>query len=176
LTHEVAYGSLLQERRRGLHAYIVAALEALAGDRLAEQVGRLVHHALRGEGWGKGGAYGRQAGTKAAEHSGYREARAYIEQALQALPHLPECRETLEQAIDLRLDLRQAFFALAALRSMFAPLHEAEVLAEALGDQRRLGYVSAALSHYFWAVGDQERALVAGQRALACAETLGDVP
>ena len=33
LTHEVAYGSLLQERRRVLHARIVEALEALAGDR-----------------------------------------------------------------------------------------------------------------------------------------------
>ena len=31
LTHEVAYGSLLQERRRVLHARIVEALEALAG-------------------------------------------------------------------------------------------------------------------------------------------------
>ena len=38
LTHEVAYGSVLQERRRVLHARIVEALEALAGDRVAEQV------------------------------------------------------------------------------------------------------------------------------------------
>jgi predicted ATPase len=37
LTHEVAYGELLQERRRVLHARIVEALEALAGDRLDEQ-------------------------------------------------------------------------------------------------------------------------------------------
>src|SRR5215831_5565462 len=36
LTHEVAYGSLLQERRRALHAQIVEALEALAADRVAE--------------------------------------------------------------------------------------------------------------------------------------------
>src|SRR2546429_5582101 len=49
LTHEVAYGSLLLERRRGLHAHIVEALEAFASDRVAEQVERLAHHALRGE-------------------------------------------------------------------------------------------------------------------------------
>src|SRR5439155_9653602 len=36
LTHEVAYGSLLQERRWALHARIVAALEAVVPDRLAE--------------------------------------------------------------------------------------------------------------------------------------------
>ena len=34
LTHEVAYGSLLTERRRALHARIVEAIEALYGDRL----------------------------------------------------------------------------------------------------------------------------------------------
>jgi predicted ATPase len=49
LTHEVAYGSLLQERRRVLHARIVEALERLYADRLSEQVERLAHHALRGE-------------------------------------------------------------------------------------------------------------------------------
>jgi predicted ATPase len=46
LTHEVAYGGLLQERRRVLHARIVEVLEALAAERLAEQVDRLAHHAV----------------------------------------------------------------------------------------------------------------------------------
>ena len=36
LTHEVAYASLLRERRRALHAEIVAALERLFADRLIE--------------------------------------------------------------------------------------------------------------------------------------------
>src|SRR5207237_8003278 len=58
LTHEVAYGSLLLERRRALHARIVAALAALAGDRVAEQVERLAHHALRGGGGDEALAYG----------------------------------------------------------------------------------------------------------------------
>jgi class 3 adenylate cyclase/Flp pilus assembly protein TadD len=176
LTHEVTYGGLLQERRRVLHGRIVEVLEALAAERLAEQIERLAQHALRGEVWAKAVTYCWQAGTKAAGHSAYREAVTYIEQALEALPHLPESRETLEQAIDLRLDLRQAFFALTAHRSMLNPLREAEVLAETLGDQRRLGHVSTYLSQYYWAMGDQERALVAGQRALACAERFVDVP
>jgi predicted ATPase len=49
LTQEVAYGSLLHERRRVLHARIVEALEALAGHRVVEHVDRLAHHAVRGE-------------------------------------------------------------------------------------------------------------------------------
>ena len=64
LTHEVAYGSVLQERRRGLHARIVEALEALVGNRVAEQSERLAHHALRGEVWAKALAYCRQAGRR----------------------------------------------------------------------------------------------------------------
>jgi predicted ATPase len=108
LTHEVAYGGLLQERRRALHARIVGALEALTEDRLNEQVERLAHHALRGEVWAKALAYCRQAGEKSLARSAYREAAGYFEQALSALAHLPETRDTREQAIDLRFALRNA--------------------------------------------------------------------
>jgi len=62
LTHEVAYSSLLLERRRVLHARIAEAIEAPTGERVAEQVERLAHHALRGEVWPKALAYCRQAG------------------------------------------------------------------------------------------------------------------
>jgi class 3 adenylate cyclase len=108
LTHEVAYGSLLHEQRRVLHARIVEALEALYAERLAEQVERLAHHALRGEAWDKALVCCRQAGERAMARSAYREAVGYFEQAISALQHLPETRNTREQAIDLRLALRSA--------------------------------------------------------------------
>src|SRR5262249_40497140 len=47
LTHEVPYGTLLQEQR-ALHARIVGAIERLYRDRLTEHVERLAHHATRG--------------------------------------------------------------------------------------------------------------------------------
>ena len=175
LTHEVAYGSLLQERRRVLHARIVEALERLAAERLAEQVDRLAHHAFRGEMWDKALAYYWQAGARAAGRSAYREAVTYFQQASAALTQLPACPDRLAQAIDLRLDLRQAFFALGEYGPMRDALQEADTLATALGDHRRLGQVATYMSQYFWATADQERALVSGQRALAVAETLGDV-
>jgi predicted ATPase len=65
LTHEVAYQGLLHERRRALHARITEAIEQLAPERVAEQVERLAHHAVRGEQWGKALSYCRQAGAKA---------------------------------------------------------------------------------------------------------------
>ena len=94
LTQEVAYGSLLQDQRRALHARIVEALEALAGDRLAEQGERLAYHALRGEVWDKAVTYCQQAGARAFDHAAFREALAYFDQALQALTHLPDHRDT----------------------------------------------------------------------------------
>ncbi|MDH4267374.1 MAG: AAA family ATPase, partial [Deltaproteobacteria bacterium] len=94
LTYEVAYGSLLQERRRALHAAIFEAIERLYQDRLVEHIERLAHHALRAEVWDKALTYLRQASVKAIARSAHREAVTYLESALTALKHLPESRET----------------------------------------------------------------------------------
>src|SRR4029453_3398692 len=144
---EVAYGSLLAERRRALHARIVEAIERLYPDRLTELVERLAHHAVRAEAWEKAVTYLRQAGARTFARSANREAVGYFEQALAALQHLPETRETLEQAIDLRFDLRPALFALGDLQRLTEHLRGAEPLAQALGDQLRLGRVSLHKSH-----------------------------
>jgi class 3 adenylate cyclase/tetratricopeptide (TPR) repeat protein len=69
LTAEVAYASLLQERRRTIHARIIEAMERLYPDRLAEQASRLAHHAFRGEVWPKALAYLRQTGAEASRAS-----------------------------------------------------------------------------------------------------------
>ena len=175
LTHEVAYGSILQERRRTLHAGIVETLERLAPERVAEQVDLLAHHALRGEVWDKAVAYGRQAGTRAMARSAYREAVTAFEQALVALQQLPESRARHEQAIDIRLDLRSALLPLGEDARMFDHVCAAEPLAEALGDPHRLGLISYHLCYSFSAMGDHERAIAAGQRALALATASGAV-
>jgi class 3 adenylate cyclase/tetratricopeptide (TPR) repeat protein len=175
LTHEVAYSSLLQERRHVLHTRIVEALEALAGDRIAEQVERLAHHAVRSEVWDKALVYCRQAGDKALARSAYREAVGSFEQALSALAHLPEQRDTREQAIDLRLALRSVLRALGDFRRVLAYLREAESLAAALDDQHRLGQVSVFLSLHFDNIGEYDQAIAAAQRALALATAGRDV-
>jgi class 3 adenylate cyclase/tetratricopeptide (TPR) repeat protein len=174
LTHEVAYGSVLQDRRRVLHARIVNAIEALYPERLTEQIERLAHHAVRGELWEKAVTYLRQAGAKAVSCSAYRDGAACFEQALTALQHLPESRDTREQAIDLWLDLRTALVSLMEIRQAHHCLREAETLAQALNDPRRLGQVYAYLAYHFWLAGDQDQALEVGRRALAIATDLRD--
>ena len=85
LTHEVAYGSLLGERRRTFHAGIVEAIERLHADRLNEHVERLASHAVRGEVWERAVTYLYEAGTKAFRRSAVAEAVASFTQALEII-------------------------------------------------------------------------------------------
>jgi tetratricopeptide (TPR) repeat protein len=171
LTQEVAYGSLLPERRRALHARLVAAIEHLTEDRGDEPIERLARHALQGEVWDKALTYCWQAGEKAMAGSAHREAVGSFEQALSVLPHLPETHDTLEQAVDLRLALRSALRPLGDFGRILTCLREAERLAEALDDRRRLSQVLRYLSSYFYLMDAYDQAIVAAQRALALATT-----
>jgi tetratricopeptide (TPR) repeat protein len=174
LTHEVAYNSLLQERRRVLHARIVEAIEALTPDRAPEQVERLAHHALRGEVWNKAVTYCRQAGARAWHRTAFREAVASFEQALQALAHLPQHGDTRGLAIELRCALGGTLGVLGEPGRHLALLGEAEALARALDDRARLGRVLAQMTGVLRATGDLDGALAAGQQALALAAELAE--
>jgi class 3 adenylate cyclase len=176
LTHDVAYGSLLQETRRVLHGRIMAAIERLHPDRLAEQVESLASHAFRGAVWDKAVRYLRQASAKAVGRSAHSEAVRCLEQALAALKGLPESREALEEAIDIRLGLRTSLFVLGEIRRGLDYLHEAEELARRVDDPRRLGLVLAYLAVNTWSTGHPTEAQTFAQNALAIATKLGDHP
>ncbi len=174
LTHKAAYESLLQERRRALHVGVVLALETLYPDRLADHIERLADHAFRGELWNKAVAYFQQAGAKAASHSAYREAVTCLERALVALGHLPGNWDMHQQAIDLRFDLHNVLFPLGEHERILQYLREAEGLAKAHGDERRLGRVFSYMTRRFLHMADYDQTIASGQRALATAVTLGD--
>jgi transcriptional regulator with AAA-type ATPase domain/tetratricopeptide (TPR) repeat protein len=175
LTQDVAYARVEPAARRALHARIAGALEDLYRDRLDEHVERLAYHALRGELWPRAVAYCRQAGGKAFDRSANREAVASFDQALAALAHLPQEPAVLAEAIDIRLAVRSALLQLAELPRISHYLGEAETLATALGDRRRLAWVWTymTIAHLF--DGDPGQALAVGERALALAEEVGDV-
>jgi class 3 adenylate cyclase/tetratricopeptide (TPR) repeat protein len=174
LTHEVAYGSLLHERRRVLHVQIVEELERLSPGQAADHVERLAYHAFRGAVWDKAIAYLRQAGTKAAMRSAYREAVACFEQALLALEHLPKSASTLDQGFDLRMELRPWLVPLADYARILVHLHEAEAIAQAQGDRRRLGLIYSHLTDYYRLTGHSEQAVAYGEQALTFASELDD--
>jgi len=174
LTLDVTLRSLLQDRRRDLDARLVGALEGIPGDRTAEQVERLAHHAFRGGVWDKAATYCREAGARAFARSAHRTDVRYFEQALQAFEHLPKNPDTLAQGIDLRLELRAALAPIGEYGRMLEVLTEAEGLARTLGDQRRLGSVLSFLTNFFALRGDFERAITHGEDASQIATALGD--
>jgi predicted ATPase len=175
LTHEVTYGSLLQERRRTLHARIAGAVEALYPDRRTEYAEVVGRHALHGEAWEQAATYLRLAGNRAAERSANHEAVALFEQALEALGHVPTSRATREQTLDVIFELRPVLFVLGEADRIFSYLAEAEAIARDLNDERRQGRVLASLANQYSQSGDHERAIELGQQALAVARALDDV-
>jgi tetratricopeptide (TPR) repeat protein len=174
LTHQVAYGSVLHERRKALHAGVVEAIERLYPDRLMEQVERLARHAPLGAVWDKALPYLRQAGAKAAARSAHQEAVAYLERALEALEHLPKSRESVEHAVDVRFELRNSLFPLGDHARILYRLRQAEKIAESLADEGRVGWAACYLSHCARMMGDHRGAVESGQRALACAAGVQD--
>src|SRR5262249_25498846 len=94
-------------------------------------------------------------------------------QALGALRRLPGTRQRAELAIDINLDLRSALEPLDWVRQG-EPLHEAEVLARALGDQLRLARIASLMVDQRLGMGDWKEGLRVGQEALGLARTLGD--
>jgi predicted ATPase len=176
LTHEVAYGSILQERRRSVHARIVEVIEQLYSDRLVEQVERLAHHALRGELWEKAIDYLHQAGKKAAARSATREAVTTFEQALDAIRHLPESREATEKAISIRVDLGPLL--IAALGYAAPEVEEnysrARELCEQFDATPQLFPVLWALARVHDVKGELNRGREVGEQLLQIAETVRD--
>ena len=97
----------------------------------------------------------------------------YFEQALTALAHLPDNRETREQAIDLHFNVRNSLVVLGeGDERVREHLRAAEALAMALADQRRLAKVSVYLARQLSAQGEYEQAVTACERAIAMPRTL----
>lgn len=174
LTHGAAYESLLPERRRGLHAKILAALERAPDEQRVDQTEALAHHALRGEIWAKAAEYYAEAGLRAAARSANGAAVAHYDQALSALERLPESTEEIAKEIDLRFDARNALFVLGDHEAIPGHLDRAEELARKIGDMRRVGWARLHLGGFGWQSGQYDAGLDACRAAMDIAERCGD--
>jgi len=86
---------------------------------LQDHIETISQHAYRGELWEKAVGYSWQSGEKASQRSANQEARQFFQTGLRALEHLPQSRANLQQAVDLRLELRNPLYFL----SQFDELH-----------------------------------------------------
>jgi class 3 adenylate cyclase/tetratricopeptide (TPR) repeat protein len=174
LTQSVAYGSLLREQRRALHARLVPALEALHAGRLPEHADLLARHALGAELWPQALHHLRLAAEQAAARSAYVEAAALLQQALAVLPRLADGPASAATAIDLRLALRQALLPLGRFDEILHLLQQALALAELAGDRPRGGRVQAFLAAWYWWRGQPDAASQAADHALLIADECAD--
>jgi tetratricopeptide (TPR) repeat protein len=103
LTHDVAYSTLLLERRKALHRIVAAAIEELYSDRLPEQYEALAHHYNEGQEWEKALDYLVKAGEKAAAAYANQDALDYYARALEVCERLGDpARETAASVAEKR--------------------------------------------------------------------------
>ena len=176
LVHDVAYESLVHERRRTLHARILEAIERAYPDgRLAEQSERLAHHAYLGEVWDRAVGYCRQAGGRTLARMASWESVSFFERALAALAHRPADAAGRATGVDLRCDLHNALVPLGQHARSVEVLREAAAVAETLDDRPRLARALSFESNVHWELGATDEAARAGERALAIAEETRDL-
>jgi predicted ATPase len=140
LTQEVAYGSLLVERRGMLHERTARAIEALYRDALDAHYRELAHHYGHTENTPKAVEYLHRSGEQAIHRSAYTEAIDQLRRGLELLATLPETRERDQQELHLQTSLGAA---LAITLGLGSPGEEqayrrARVLCERLGDAPEL--------------------------------------
>src|SRR5262245_24167706 len=175
LTQDVVYTGLLERRRRKYHAASALGLLDLYAGRIDDVVELIAYHFGRGQVWDRAVTYFRQAAVKAQAKSAYREALASLEEALEALRHLPETQERLEQEIDGRLEPRGSLYPLGEFGRMLAYLREAEAMASAISDEGRLGLVCIHTAEYLRQTGRLAEARTLAEKALAMGDKLQDV-
>jgi predicted ATPase len=90
LTQEVAYNSVLMERRRELHERSAAAIEELFADKLDDHIDALAHHYSRSGNAPKAVGFLRLAAEQARTRSAYDDAYRYVNEAPRLLAEIPE--------------------------------------------------------------------------------------
>ena len=90
LTQEVAYNSLLIERRKQLHERAGQALEAIFADQLDDHLTQLAHHYSLSDNVDKAVEYLGRAGQQALRRSANADAISNLNAALDLLQKLPD--------------------------------------------------------------------------------------
>ena len=175
LTHEVAYGSLPAERRRGLHARIVAALEACRPDQPGEPPERL---AITPSGASSGTRPWCTSARRARRPRAFRLSRSGHGVRAGARGARPPARVSRDDRAVRRPATGAAPRASAAPRGRPNPGPSPASRGSGRSSSAiaaRLGRVLSGLCNTWWTRGDHARAVALGTRALEIGNALGDV-
>jgi predicted ATPase/class 3 adenylate cyclase len=108
LTQEVAYNSLLIERRKQLHEHAGHALESLFAEQLDDHLTQLAHHYSHSDNIEKAIEYLSRAGQQAFQRSAHAEAIRSLNSAIDLLQKLPNSPERVQRELRLQLALGSA--------------------------------------------------------------------
>ena len=177
LTHDVAYGSVLNERRRVLHGRIGAALESIYSDSLDDHLAELAHHYARSGNPRKAVDYCMRAVRQCGARGARAEALAQFETGLELLQKLPDDDQRAELELDLRNVAFEALFAIQGSGS----LEMQQSVARAVELCRRPGINSQkrwlALTSFYQVLiirGDARKAAKIAPAMIAVAEESGN--
>ncbi|MBI3799403.1 MAG: AAA family ATPase [Deltaproteobacteria bacterium] len=176
LTQEVAYNSLLIERRKVLHERTAQAIEMIFHSQLEDHYGDLAHHYHRSTNTEKAVEYLGLAGRQAAQRSANTDALTHLTTALELLKTLPETSGRAQQELTLLLALGST---LRASKGFAAPEVEmaysrARVLCEQIGEIPQLFSTLRGLWGIYFARGQSPRTQELAVQLLQVAEHAQD--
>jgi tetratricopeptide (TPR) repeat protein len=177
LTQEVAYNSVLVERRRLLHRRTGAAIESLYRGRLEDHYANLARHYRHSDDVAKAVEYLRLASEQAVERSAYSEAAADLKAAIALVGGLPEGTDRLRVELALHITEGSVATVLHGIGSQERERAFERVceISERLGDTTSLLRGSIFLSFLYIARGEPLRAREICRRHLDLAEQSGAV-
>jgi class 3 adenylate cyclase/tetratricopeptide (TPR) repeat protein len=141
LTHDVAYSTLLVERRRALHRVVAAAIEELYADRLPEHYEAVAHHYYQGQQWQKALDYLVKAGDKATAAYANQDALEYYARAQEVCERLGE--SALAASISVARSRGLLNYTIGDFPGAIADFDRMLVAARSLGDRHLEGMALA---------------------------------
>ena len=149
LTHEVAYRSLLHDRRRTLHVGVLNAMERAGSGRASLHAERLAYHAVSGQEWARAARYLHLAGQRAIAQARYEIGVDFYEAAIRALEDQGEGADgTLK--LDAYLELYTARTECGQVEGVQELTDKADALARVLNDRERLAQVRVRQAQGLW--------------------------
>jgi class 3 adenylate cyclase/tetratricopeptide (TPR) repeat protein len=176
LTHDVAYNSLLQERRKLLHERTGAAIESLFAGNLDDHVTALAHHFTQGGNPSKAVRYLMLAGKQALERSAFAESQAQLQKGLEWVKRVPDEIERSELELELLLCSEEVLRYVRGIGSseVAAVLRRADELCERVGTDAQRFAVLIGMTDVLLSRVDHESAIEKCHLALELAERTHD--
>jgi len=176
LTQEVAYGSLLVERRKELHERTAAQIEVLFNSRLEDHYGDLAHHYSCSGNSLKALEYLQLAAQQAIERSANTEAIKHLTAAVHLLNTLPDTPQRDRQELALQTMLGPVLIATKGNGDpeVGAVYKRALQLGRQSGEDARLFPVLFGLRSFHLVRGELQPAFELAQQLVSLAESVQD--